>query len=50
MLGAAGIETIAIHADHINMVKFGLKSDSTYRTVASHLWVMAISAGDTVSR
>jgi hypothetical protein len=43
--GAVDGEPIAIHADHINMVKFGSKSDSGYRTVSGHLRVMAGRAG-----
>jgi hypothetical protein len=48
--GAIDGEPIAIHADHINMVKFGTKSDAGYRTVSGHLLVMAVKAGDAVGR
>ena len=50
MPGAADGEPIAIHADHIHMVKFGSKTDPGYRTVSGHLRVMAARAGDTISR
>jgi hypothetical protein len=46
--GAADGEPIAIHADHINMVKFESKSDSGYQTVSGHLRVMAARAGNTI--
>jgi hypothetical protein len=46
--GAADSEPIAIHADHINMVKFESKSDSGYQTVSGHLRVMAVRAGNTI--
>ena len=49
MPGAANGEPIAIHADHIHMVKFGSKLDPGYKTVSGHLRVMATSAGDTIS-
>ncbi|KAF2228898.1 hypothetical protein EV356DRAFT_456844 [Viridothelium virens] len=42
--GAAHTETIAMHADHINMVKFASKEDIGYRTVSSHLWIMTQDA------
>jgi hypothetical protein len=35
--GAADSEPIAIHADHINVVKFKSDSDSSYQTVCSSL-------------
>ncbi|KAF2820887.1 hypothetical protein CC86DRAFT_411722 [Ophiobolus disseminans] len=47
--GAADGEPIAIHADHIHMVKFGWKSDPGYRTVSGHLRVLARRAGNAVS-
>jgi hypothetical protein len=46
--GAADGEPIAIHADHIHMVKFGSKTDPGYRTVSGHLRVMAARAGDMI--
>ncbi|KAH8702665.1 hypothetical protein GQ44DRAFT_51434 [Phaeosphaeriaceae sp. PMI808] len=46
--GAADGEPIAIHADHIHMVKFGSKADPGYRTVSGHLRVMAARAGDAI--
>jgi hypothetical protein len=46
--GAADGEPIAIHADHIHMVKFGSKTDPGYRTVSGHLRVMARDAGNAI--
>ncbi|KAF2185388.1 hypothetical protein K469DRAFT_688164 [Zopfia rhizophila CBS 207.26] len=48
VLGAADAEPIAIHANHIHMVKFGSKSDTGYKTVSSHLQLMAVNAGDVI--
>jgi hypothetical protein len=48
--GAADGEAIAIHADHIHIVKFGSKTDPGYRTVSGHLQVMATRAGDAISQ
>ncbi|KAF1952737.1 TPR-like protein [Byssothecium circinans] len=48
--GVADGESIVIHADHINMVKFGSKSDPGYKTVSGHLRVMAANAGDAIGR
>jgi hypothetical protein len=47
--GAADGEPIAIHADHIKMVKFESKSDSGYKTVSGHLRLMAVRAGNSIS-
>ncbi|KAF2469609.1 tetratricopeptide repeat domain-containing protein, partial [Lindgomyces ingoldianus] len=47
--GEADAEPIAIHADHINMVKFASKEDSGYVTVSGHLQIMVQSAGDVIS-
>lgn len=46
--GAADGEPIAIHSDHINMVKFESKSASGYRTVSGHLQRMAACAIDAI--
>jgi hypothetical protein len=46
--GAADGEPIAIHADHINMVKFKSDSDSGYQTVSGHLRLMAARAGSSI--
>jgi hypothetical protein len=48
MPGAADGEPIAIHADHINMVKFESKLDSGYQTVSDHLHLMAGKAGNSI--
>lgn len=50
MLGAADGEPIAMHADHIHMVKFKSKSDPGYKTVPSQLRVMARDAGKSIGR
>ena len=42
--GTLDAEPIAIHADHINMVKFLSKEDNGYRTVSGHLRIMAGNA------
>ncbi len=42
--GAADAEPIAIHADHINMVRFSSKENNRYRTVSGHLRIMAENA------
>jgi hypothetical protein len=46
--GAADGEPIAIHADHINMVKFESKLDSGYQTVSGYLRLMAARAGNSI--
>lgn len=48
MPGAADSEAIAIHADHIHMVKFESKSDAGYKTVSGHLRLMAARSGDAI--
>jgi hypothetical protein len=47
--GAADANPIAIHADHVNMVKFESKEDSGYKTVSGHLQIMADSAGEVIA-
>lgn len=47
--GAVDAESIAIYADHINMVKFASKEDSGYKTIAGHIRLMAQVANDKVS-
>ena len=48
MPGAADSEPIAIHADHINMVKFGSKLDPGYKKVSENLQLMARRAGNAI--
>lgn len=48
MLGAADGEPIAIHADHINIVKFKSDSDSSYQTVSGHLQLIAARAESSI--
>ncbi|KAF2198403.1 hypothetical protein GQ43DRAFT_163670 [Delitschia confertaspora ATCC 74209] len=47
--GAADAEAIAIHADHINMVKFTSKEDHGYKTVSGHLQIMVQSANKVIT-
>ncbi|KAL1598071.1 hypothetical protein SLS59_007081 [Nothophoma quercina] len=48
--GAADGEPMAIHADHIHMVKFESKSDAGYKTVSGHLRLMATRAGNMIGQ
>lgn len=47
--GAADAESIAISADHINMVKFASKESNEYKTVSGHLQVMVQDCGNVVA-
>lgn len=47
--GAADAESIAISADHINMVKFASKESNGYKTVSGHLQVMVQDCGNVVA-
>jgi hypothetical protein len=47
--GTAEADTISIHADHLNMIKFASKEDNGYRTVACHLQVLSKSAPEVVA-
>ena len=47
--GAADVEPIVIHADHINMVKFSSKDDDGYKTVSGHLQIMSQSANNVIA-
>ena len=46
--GAADAESVAIHADHINMVKFDSRGDNGYKRVSGHLRLLAQKAPDAV--
>ena len=46
--GAADAESIAIHADHLNMVKFPSHEDEGYGKVSDHLWLLAEKAPDAI--
>jgi hypothetical protein len=46
--GAAYGEPIAMHADHIKMVKFESKTELGYKTVSGYIRVMAMRAGSTI--
>ncbi len=47
--GAADAESIAIPADHLNMVKFSSREDGGYEKVSEHLWLLAEEAPDAIS-
>ena len=47
--GAADAESIVIHTDHVNMVKFESVGNSGYKTVSGHLRVMAQNTGDVIT-
>ncbi|MCJ1346709.1 hypothetical protein MMC31_004927 [Peltigera leucophlebia] len=47
--GAADAESIAIPADHLNMVKFSSREDGGYEKVSEHLWLLAEKAPDAIS-
>jgi hypothetical protein len=46
--GAADAEPIIMHADHINMVKFGSKLDEGYKKILDYIQIMAQDAPDKV--
>ncbi|KAL9131006.1 MAG: hypothetical protein Q9217_000948 [Psora testacea] len=47
--GTADAKPIAIHADHVNMVKFLSKENDGYRTVSGHLRIMAESVCNVIA-
>jgi hypothetical protein len=47
--GVADAESIAIHADHKNMVKFLSQTDGGYEKVSEYLILMAQRAGGKIS-
>jgi hypothetical protein len=47
--GVADAESIAIHANHKNIVKFVSQTDGGYEKVSEYLILMARRAGDTIS-
>jgi hypothetical protein len=47
--GVADAESIAIHADHKNMVKFVSQTDGGYEKVSEYLILMTRRAGDIIS-
>jgi hypothetical protein len=46
--GVTDTEPIAIHADHVNIVRFASGDDSGYKTVSGHLRIMARSATEVI--
>ena len=49
MPGAVDAEPIAIHANHVEMVRFASRDDHGYQTVSGHLQVMVRSAKDVIT-
>lgn len=49
MPGAADAESVAIPANHINMVKFPSHEDGGYEKVSGHLWLLANKAPDVIA-
>ena len=47
--GAADAESIAIPADHLNMVKFASREDGGYEKVSEHLWLLVEEAPNAIS-
>ena len=47
--GAADAEPIAIHANHVDMVKFASNADQGYKTVSGHMRIIAQSAPDAIA-
>ncbi|MCJ1348933.1 hypothetical protein MMC31_007166, partial [Peltigera leucophlebia] len=47
--GAADAESIAIPADHLNMVKFASREDGGYEKVSEHLFLLAEDAPEAIS-
>lgn len=46
--GAADAESIAIPADHLDMVKFASREDGGYEKVSDHLCLLAEEAPDAI--
>lgn len=47
--GALDAESIAIPADHLNMVKFPSREDEACERVSKHLWLLAKEAPNAIS-
>lgn len=47
--GAADGESIAIQANHVDMVKFASREDTGYETVSVHLYLLAQKAPDAIA-
>ena len=47
--GAADAESIAIEADHLNMVKYASREDGGYKKVSGYLRLLAEEAPDAIS-
>ena len=48
--GHADAESIVIHANHINMVKYKSEQDPGYRTISGHLSLMAKNAAGRIQQ
>lgn len=46
--GAADAESVAIPADHLNMVKFASREDEGYKKVSGHLQLLAEEAPNVI--
>lgn len=46
--GAVDAESVAISADHLNMVKFASGEDGGYKTVSGHLQLLADEAPNVI--
>lgn len=46
--GAADAESVAIHANHLDMVKFTSCEDEGYKKVSGHLQILAGDAPDAI--
>ncbi|CAH0020139.1 unnamed protein product [Clonostachys rhizophaga] len=46
--GHANAESIVIHHDHINMVKFISKEDNGYEKISGYLQIMVVNTGDQI--
>ena len=47
--GAADVESIAISANHINIVKFPSIEDRGYEKMSGHLWLLANKTSDVIA-
>jgi hypothetical protein len=47
--GFSDAEMIAIHADHVNMVKFSSRDDEVYQKVREHLVLLGQDASGRIS-
>jgi hypothetical protein len=48
--GAADAESIAIPANHLNMIKFASREDEGYKKISGHLQLLAKGAPDAIKQ